>query len=68
MATNLALDDGLIEDVKRAGGHRTKKEAVTAALEEYLRRRQQVAILDLAGRLEYRPDYSYKQLRRAKRT
>jgi Arc/MetJ family transcription regulator len=67
MATNLALDDRLIEDAKRAGGHKTKKEAVTAALEEYLRRRQQVAILDLAGKLEYDPDYSYKHLRRARR-
>jgi len=67
MPTNLAIDDRLIEDVKRAGSHRTKKEAVTAALEEYLRRRQQAAVLDLAGKLEYRPDYSYQRLRRAKR-
>jgi Arc/MetJ family transcription regulator len=67
MATNLALDDRLIEDAKRIGGHKTKKEAVTAALDEYVRRREQLAILDLAGKLEYRPDYSYKQLRRAKR-
>jgi Arc/MetJ family transcription regulator len=67
MATNLAIDDRLIEDAKRIGGHKTKKEAVTAALSEYVRRREQLAILDLAGKLEYNPDYSYKQLRRAKR-
>jgi Arc/MetJ family transcription regulator len=67
MATNLAIDDRLIEDAKRIGGHKTKKEAVTAALNEYVQRREQLAILDLAGKLEYRPDYSYKQLRRAKR-
>jgi len=29
MATNLALDDKLIEQARAAGGHRTKKEAVT---------------------------------------
>jgi len=67
MATNLAIDDRLIEDAKRIGGHRTKKEAVTAALDEYVRRRQQLAILTLAGKLDYHPDYSYKQLRRARR-
>jgi len=67
MPTNLALDDRLIEDAQRIGGHKTKKEAVTAALEEYVRRREQVAILGLAGKLEYHPDYSYKQLRRARR-
>ena len=44
MATNLALDDALIEQARRAGKHRTKKEAVTSALREYVRRRRQLAI------------------------
>lgn len=64
MATNLALDDRLIEQARRAGGHRTKKEAVTAALKEYVQRRRQQRILDLAGQIEYEPDYDYKDLRR----
>ena len=64
MATNLALDDRLIERVRRAGKHKTKKEAVTAALEEYLQRRRQLAVLDLAGTIEYDPGYDYKALRR----
>jgi len=67
MATNLAIDDRLIEDAKRIGGHHTKKEAVTAALEEYVRRRQQLAVLDLAGKVEYDPEYDYKLLRRRRR-
>lgn len=37
MATNLALDDKLIDAAVKAGGHRTKREAVNAALREYLR-------------------------------
>jgi len=49
MATNLALDDGLIEEARRAGSHKSKKEAVTAALEEYVRRRQQMRILQAFG-------------------
>jgi len=34
MATNLAIDDRLIEEARKAGGHRTKKATVTEALEE----------------------------------
>lgn len=49
MATNLALDDGLIEEARLAGSHKSKKEAVTAALEEYVRRRQQMRILEAFG-------------------
>src|SRR5229473_524068 len=49
MATNLALDDQLIEEARRAGSHKYKKEAVTAALEEYVRRRQQMRILEAFG-------------------
>ena len=32
MASNLAIDDSLIEEARRIGHHKTKKEAVTAAL------------------------------------
>ena len=39
MATNLAIDDTLIEDARQIGQHLTKKAAVTAALEEYIQRR-----------------------------
>jgi Arc/MetJ family transcription regulator len=67
MATNLALDDRLIDEAKRAGGHKSKKQAVTVALEEYVRRHRQLGILDLTGKLDYARDYDYKRLRRGKR-
>jgi Arc/MetJ family transcription regulator len=67
MATNLALDDKLIEEAKRAGKHRTKKEAVTAALGEYIRRRTQQRILEAFGTFEFDPDYDYKAERRGRR-
>jgi Arc/MetJ family transcription regulator len=66
MPTNLALDDRLINEAKRIGKHRTKREAVTAALEEYVRHREQLRILDLQGKIEYEPGYDYKELRRKK--
>jgi Arc/MetJ family transcription regulator len=64
MSTNLALDDKLIDAAVRAGGHKTKKAAVTAALEEYVRSRRRRGILRLRGQVEYFDDYDYKALRR----
>ena len=67
MATNLALDDELIEEARKAGGHKTKKDAVTAALQEFVRRREALRILDLFGRVEFDPGYDHKAERRRKR-
>jgi len=60
MPTNLAIDDRLIEEARQIGHHRTKKEAVTAALDEYIRRRKQRRIVSLFGTVDYRNDYDYK--------
>jgi hypothetical protein len=67
MPTNLALDDNLIEEARRIGEHKTKKEAVTAALDEYIRRRKQLQILDLFGTIDFDPDYDYKKMRQLDR-
>lgn len=64
MPTNLALDDRLIDAAVKAGGHRTKKEAVTAALEEYVRHRQQLEVLKLVESIDFDPGYDYKVQRR----
>jgi hypothetical protein len=49
------------------GGHRTKKETVTAALQEYIKRRKQQEILSLFGTIDYEHGYDYKRERKAKR-
>jgi hypothetical protein len=41
MARKLAIDDRLIEEARKLGHHRTKKDIVTAALGEYIQRRKQ---------------------------
>lgn len=51
MPTNLAIDDNLIQEAQKLGRHRTKKEAVTAALDEYIKRRQQLEVLACSERL-----------------
>lgn len=67
MATNLALNDALIEEARKSGSHKTKKEAVTAALDEYVQRRKQQKLLSQLGTFEFDPDYDYKAARKAKR-
>jgi len=65
VATNLDLDDKLIEKARKLGGHRTKKDAVTRALEEYVRWLKQKAIVSDFGTIDYDIDYDYKKQRRA---
>ena len=64
MATNLALDDRLIEEAVEIGHHPSKKAAVTEALKEYVKARRRLRILDWMGRVEYYDDYDHKNLRR----
>jgi Arc/MetJ family transcription regulator len=64
MPTNLAIDDHLLDEAQRIGGHRTKKATVTEALEEYIQRRKQARILDIFGTVEFNPKYDYKKQRR----
>ena len=67
MPTESTIDVHLIEEAQKLGRHRTKKEAVTAALKEYIERRKQMEILSLFGTIEFDPTYSYKRARRCKR-
>ena len=67
MATNLALDDALIEEARKIGKHKTKKAAVTAALREYIQRRRQLEVLDLFGTIDFDPRYDAKAGRTRKK-
>jgi len=66
MATNLAIDDRLLDEALRVGGQRTKKDTVTQALEEYVQRRRQMRVLDLFGKVDFDAKYDYKRQRRRK--
>lgn len=57
VSTNLALNDALILEAKELGNHRTKRDAVNAALEEYVQKRQRLRILELTDTIEYDEDY-----------
>ena len=64
MATNLAIDDALLERARRIGKLRTKKETVTQALTEFIQRRRQRNILKALGSIEFREGWDYKKDRR----
>jgi Arc/MetJ family transcription regulator len=52
MATNIELDNDLLAKAMALGGMKTKREAVNEALVEYVRRREQLKVLDLFGVVE----------------
>ena len=60
MATCLSIDPDLIEQALEVSGERTKKAAVTKALEEFIARRQQKRLLELMGKLEWDQGFDYK--------
>lgn len=60
MATNLSLDPDLLELALEVSGERTKKAAVTRALEEFIQRRKQKRLLDLMAKLEWDTSFDYK--------
>ncbi len=64
MATNLQLDDALIDKAVKLGGHPTKKAAVTQALTEYVQCLEQQKIIGLFGEIEYDAGYDYKKQRK----
>ena len=47
MATNLALDQELLDHAFRVSGEPTKKAAVTRALQEFIARREQRRVAEL---------------------
>ncbi len=66
MATNLSLDPKLIERALEVSGERTKKAAVTLALEEFIARRRQKTLVDLMGKFEWDSSFNYKKERSRK--
>lgn len=63
MPTNLALNDELIDEARRLGGHRTKRQAVNEALEEYVARRKRREILEIFDQADWDAEYDYKKER-----
>jgi Arc/MetJ family transcription regulator len=63
MATNLSIDPELLDRALQVSGEKTKKAAVTKALQEFIARRRQKRLLDLMGKLEWDETYDFKSER-----
>jgi hypothetical protein len=66
MATNRSLDPELLERALEVSGERTKKAAVTRALEEFIARRGQKRLVEVMGKLEWDKSFDYKAERSRK--
>ena len=66
MPTNLKLDDKLINEIVRLGNFKSKQEAVNTAMAEFVKRRQRMRILELAGKIQFDPKWDYKKMRRSR--
>lgn len=58
--TNLEIDDRLLAEAQKAGGHKTKKATVNEALAEYIQHRQQREVSKLFGTVVFEPGFDYK--------
>ena len=64
MRTNIVLDDDLVAEASRISGIKTKKDLVHEALRVLIATKKRKNLLDLRGKIEFAPDYDYKELRR----
>jgi hypothetical protein len=63
VATNVQLNAKMVEEAVRLGNFKTKQEALNVALAEFVARRNRLRILELGGKIEFRPDWDYKKMR-----
>ena len=64
MTKSVAIDEVLIREAQELGHHKNGKEAVIAALKEYIQRNKQMAVIELFGQIEYQADYDYQVCRK----
>lgn len=67
MATNLGIDEKLLNEAQKLGGLKTKKATVDEALRNYIQHIQQLRAMEKFGQFDWDPDYDYKRERRRKR-
>jgi len=63
MMASLKLDDKMVQEAVKLGNFKTKEQALNAALTEFIQRRNRLRILELAGKINFDPDWNYKKMR-----
>lgn len=66
MRTNIVLDDSLVKEAMMLSGAKTKKEAISHALEEFVTMRKRRNLLELDGKIDFSEGFDHKRLREAR--
>jgi Arc/MetJ family transcription regulator len=64
MATNLNIDDSLLQEAFKIGKFKSKKETVNIALKEYIQRKKQKNIIKYFNSIEFDSSFDYKAARK----
>jgi Arc/MetJ family transcription regulator len=64
MRTNIVIDDRLMAEAQKVSKIKTKRERVETALREFITNRRRRDLRDLRGKISFREDYDYKEMRR----
>ncbi|HEY9876257.1 MAG TPA: type II toxin-antitoxin system VapB family antitoxin [Candidatus Obscuribacterales bacterium] len=63
MLAPIQIDQNLLQEALALSNHPTATALIEEALREYIKRRQQMKVLELFGTIDYEEDYNYKQQR-----
>lgn len=63
MQITLNLDESLLNEALQLTSLTTQEEIVNLALQELVRLRRKKNLLDLAGQIQFTPDFDHKSLR-----
>lgn len=64
MATNLKIDEALLNEARTLGKFKTKKETVNEALKLLVKQRKQLEVLNYEGAFEEFDNFDYKEYRK----
>ncbi|WP_448574043.1 type II toxin-antitoxin system VapB family antitoxin [Trichothermofontia sp.] len=67
MQVTLNLDEALVNEALQLTKLATQEELLNLALRELVRSRHKKNLLDLAGQIQFTPDFDYKSLRETHR-
>jgi len=64
MRTNVVIDDYLINEAFKLTKLKTKKDLIRTALQEMIENRKKMDLRKIKGKINFRDDYDYKEMRR----
>ncbi len=63
MPSSVKLNDKMVEQAVKLGRFKNKQQALNAALKEFVERHNRLRILELAGKIDFDPQWDYKKMR-----